>query len=106
MRLPNRDGQPVDPVPWLVIAGSGTLVSFSFFPGYCIAFGLPTWAGVAIAGGVSLLITGISFHQYLWTVDPAVRREIPPEIRLRTLTWAVLVGVGVLVALSLLFLVR
>ena len=106
MKLRNRNGTPVDPVPFAVSSLLGFLLCLSFGPGYLLAFDVPLWAGVATSTGVAAVLAAASFHRYVWTLDPAMRAEVPAEFRLKRLLYgAVILGL-VLAGLSLPLLVR
>jgi len=97
MRLRNRDGDPIDPVPYLVVLAVGFLVTFSFLPGYCLALGLPVWVGLLVAGTVFVGFAGVTYHRMVLTSRPEIQREVPAELRVRKLFYVVLV-VGVVLA--------
>lgn len=101
MKLRNRNGTPVDAVPFLVVALLGVLLCFSYGPGYLLAFGVPLRAAVATSTAVAVGLSVASFHRYVWTVNPAMRAEVPAELRLKRLFYgAVILGL-VLSGLSL-----
>lgn len=101
MPLSNRDGEPVDPVPYFVVTGLGALVAFSFLPGYGMAFGLPVWVGLALAAVVTLAFAAGAYHRMVLTYRPSVRRDVPPDLRLRKMAYAVLAVCCLLGGLSL-----
>ncbi|MFC5971708.1 hypothetical protein ACFPYI_10225 [Halomarina salina] len=103
MQVQNRWGRSVDPVPFLVTAGVAGLVSYSFVPPYCLSFGLDLELGLALA---TLLFVGgsaLTYHRLVWAARPDLRREIPPDQRLRSLVYGVLVVVGLFALVSLPF---
>ncbi|WP_251329023.1 hypothetical protein [Haloplanus pelagicus] len=106
MRLRNREGTPVDAVPFLVVTAMSGLVAFSFGPVYCLAVGLE---GTAVVGVPALACVGavaVAYHRLVYTARPELRGEIPPEQRLLGLFYTALVGAALLAALSLPLLVR
>lgn len=103
MRVTNREGQPVDPVPFLVAAGMTALGCYSFVPPYCLALGLSVPVGLAVATVVFVGVGAGAYYRLVWTVRPDLRREVPAADRLRTLFYVALVVVGVLVLVSLPF---
>lgn len=105
MRLRNRDGDPIDPVPYLVVAGIGFGVVFVFFPGYGLAVGLDASLSLALAGIVFVGVAGYAYYEMVWTNRPDVRREVPVELRVRRLFYAAIIAGLVLTVLSLLLLV-
>jgi Flp pilus assembly protein TadB len=105
MKLTNRHGTPVDPVPFLVVSSLAFLVSFSYGPIYLLALGLALPVAVAVSALLFALATGAAYHQMVLTTRPELRGEIPPEQRLRRLVYAAAVVLAVLALLSLPFLV-
>ncbi len=97
-----RDGEPVDPVPFLVVAATGLLMAVSFMPVYVLALG----GSQAVGVGAALLAAGaFTALAYRWMVtgrSEQARREVPPAERLRTIVYGVLVVVALLAGLSLL----
>ena len=98
MKLTNRHGTPVDPVPFLVVASLAFLVSFSYGPIYCMALGLSLPPALAVSTLAFCLATSASYHRLVWTARPELRGEIPADQRFRRLVYAALV-VGALLAL-------
>ena len=105
MKLTNRHGTPVDPVPFLVVSSLSFLVSFSYGPIYLLALGCSFPVAVALSGILFALATGAAYHRMVLTTRPELRGEIPPEDRLRRLMYAAAVVVALLALLSLPFLV-
>jgi hypothetical protein len=102
VRVRNRDGRPVDPVPFLVAAGTAALGSYSFVPPYCLSLGLPLTAGLALATLVFLVAGGLAYHRLVRTAR-ADRADVPPALRLRSLFYVALVVGALLVLASLPF---
>jgi hypothetical protein len=103
--LRNREGDPVDPVPFLVASSTAFLVTFTFGPVYCLSLGLPLELGLA---GCTLVFVGLTlaaYHRLVREHRPALRGEVPPGLRVRQLFYVALVATGVLLLLSLPFLV-
>jgi len=106
MKLRNRDGTPVDPVPFAASSLLGFLPCLSYGPGYLLAFGVPLRAAVLASTAVAVVLTAASFHRYVWTVEPAIRGEVPAGLRLKRLLYGPVILGLVLVGLSLPLLVR
>ncbi|MFA1609811.1 hypothetical protein [Halobellus rubicundus] len=87
----NREGEPVDPVPFVVVAGSAWLLCLSFGPLYLDAFAVPWPRGLAVSAAAALVATVWAHRRFVWTVDPAVRREIPADLRFRRLCYGMIV---------------
>lgn len=102
MWLRNRDGDPVDPVPYLVVLSIGFLVAFSFLPGYSVALGLPVWVGLLVAGTVFVGFAGVAYHRMVLTNRPEIQREVPANLRVRKLFYIVLVVCALLAVLTVL----
>lgn len=105
MKLTNRRGTPVDPVPFFVVASLAFLVSFSYGPFYCMALGLSLSWAFAVSTFAFCLAAGASYYRLIWTARPELRGEIPAKKRLWRLFYATLVGIALLVLLALPFLV-
>lgn len=86
MDVRNRDGDPVDPVPFLVSAGMGVLLLFSLGPLYGLAYGLPVWAGLAVATACTVAVSAFAYHRLVWTAPPPWV-TISPEHRFRRLVY-------------------
>ena len=104
MKLTNRRGTPVDPVPFLVVASLAFLVSFSYGPIYCMALGLSLSWALAVSALVFSLTTGAAYHRLVRTARPELRGEVPAAKRLQRLVYAAIVVVALLALLSLPFL--
>jgi hypothetical protein len=99
VKLTNRHGTPVDPVPFLVIASLAFLVSFSYGPIYCMALGLSLPAALAVSGLAFSFATGAAYHRLVRTARPELAGEIPAEQRLRRLFYATIVAIALLALL-------
>lgn len=101
MPIRNRDGDPVDPFPWVVTVGLGFMLLFSIGPIYLQEYGLsvvPTFLALSVA---FLVLVAAGYWRFVYTVRPDLRAEIPPEVRLQRLFYAVLAGILLLLAVSL-----
>lgn len=99
MRLRNRDGTPIDPVPFFVVALLGVLVAISWGPLYLKSHGIGEPAAVATSIGLAAVTVGTSYHRYVWTADPTVREVVPAAVRFRKLVYAIVIGVVVVLVL-------
>jgi phosphate/sulfate permease len=104
VKLRNRYGDPVDPVPAAVVAGMGTLVAWSFFPVYVTALGYSPTLGVVVAALLTLAVVAGAFYRFVWTVRPESSEAESPDGRLRRMFYAGIALAVVLFALSLPFL--
>lgn len=101
MGLRNRDGDPVDPLPWITTVGLSFMLLFSIGPIYLQEYGLAFAPSMVV---LAMLFVGVvvgGYWRYVYTVRPDIRAEIPPEIRLQRLFYAVLAGILLLLAVSL-----
>ncbi|UIP00055.1 hypothetical protein Hbl1158_01400 [Halobaculum sp. CBA1158] len=104
MRPRNREGDSVDPVPFLVVAGIAFMVVFSAGPIYLMTlFGVDV--PVALAGSAAVFgpLAAVAYHRLVWSVRPDLRDELPASWRFRRLLYAALALVLVLLLLSLPF---
>lgn len=101
VELTNARGQPVDPVPFLVVATLAFLVSFSYGPIYLMELGLPLPAALAVSTGVFLSLSALAYYRLVWDTRPELRGEVPAERRLRAIVYAALVLAALLGLLTL-----
>jgi hypothetical protein len=100
MEARNRDGDPVDVVPFLVSAGILGMLTLSVGPIYGIAYGIPVGRAVAVSAGATALLCGVAFHRLIWLAPPRWV-SIPADVRFQRL-WYLGIAFGlVLVALTL-----
>ncbi|RDI71890.1 hypothetical protein [Halopelagius longus] len=88
MRLRNRRGEAVDPVPFLVVSGLGLMLCVSFGPLYVAALGLSWTVAVCASAAASVGVTAGAYYRLVWTGTPLRTAEIPPEFRLRRMLYA------------------
>ncbi|WP_254536433.1 hypothetical protein [Halomarina litorea] len=103
--LRNSEGERVDPIPFLVATSTAFLVTFSFGPVYCLSLGLPLEVGLLACTLVFVGLTLAAHHRLVRQDRPALRGEVPPALRIRQLFYVALVATGVLLLLTLPFLV-
>lgn len=101
MKLTNRHGTPVDPVPFLVVASFAFLVSFSYGPIYCMALGLSLPVGLVVSALAFSFGTGAAYHRLVRAARPELAGEIPADVRLQRLFYAIVVTIALLALLSL-----
>jgi len=97
----NRQGTPVDPVPFLVVTALGFTVSFSFVPAYAMELGASLSTALGVATAVTGVTAAVSYHRYVWTERPTLRGEVPAADRFQRLLYGVLAGFLVVAALAL-----
>ena len=101
MALQNYRGTPVDPVPFLVVAAMAFVVSFSFGPLYGVAVGLSLAGAIYGSAAVFAAVTAGAYYRLVWTARPALRAEVPADVRLVNLFYAAIGLALVLVLLTL-----
>ena len=99
MRLRNREGVPVDPVPFLVVALLAATVLLSFGPLYLQEFGLTLEVAVVISAVLSIAAAVLSYHRFVWNANPLTREEVPAATRYLNLLYAIAFFVLLLLAL-------
>ncbi|MFB6165501.1 MAG: hypothetical protein ABEJ31_10120 [Haloarculaceae archaeon] len=99
MRLRNRRGTPVDPVPFFVVSGLGFALAFTYGPGYLLALGASL--GVALAGAAAAFAAtvAVAYRRYVWTATPDV--TVPAAVRFQRLCYGALLAGAALVLLAL-----
>ncbi|MFC7097328.1 hypothetical protein [Halobaculum marinum] len=104
MPLRNREGDPVDPVPFLVVAGVAFMIVYSVGPIYLMALlGVDLATALAGSTAVYLLAAGVAYHRFVRTDRPDLRAETPAAWRFRRLVYAAVAFGLLLVLLSLPF---
>lgn len=103
MRLRNRRGDPVDPVPFLVVTAMALAVAYAFGPIYCMALGLSLRASLGVATALFLGATAVAYARLVWTYVPEHRETVPAGDRFRRLLYAAVLLALALLALGLPF---
>ena len=101
MRLRNRAGDPVDPVPFLVVAATTLATAYSFGPIYGLAYGLSLRAALVASTAVFLATTAAAYWRLVWTYGPARREVLSAGTRFRRLLYAAAVLAVAMLALGL-----
>jgi hypothetical protein len=99
MNARNRDGDPVDPVPFLVCTGMAVMLLFSVGPLYGLAYGLPVWAGLTVATAGTVAVSAVAYHRLVWTAPPP-SVQIAPELRFQRLIYIGVAFAVLLIAVS------
>jgi hypothetical protein len=97
MRLRNRHGSRVDPVPF-VVSGLSCMLLLSFGPLYGQALGLSLESALAVSAGVVAVATAAAFYRQVRTARPGV--SVPAAVRARRLFYLVPILAALLVALA------
>lgn len=101
MELRNARGDPVDPVPFLVVSAMAFAVCYSYGPIYFVELGLALRESLLVTTGAFLASTAGAYHRMVRTARPDLRGEVPAAQRFRRLVIAIAIGIAALVALSL-----
>jgi len=104
MRLRNADGTPVDPVPFIVAALTAFLVTHAWGPLYLQALGLALAPSLVVLTVVWLSIVALAYRQLIRENRPERRRQVPLELRVKKLAYAIVLGILLLLLLTLPFL--
>lgn len=105
VRLRNRDGTPVDPVPAFVVVLTAFVVVYAWGPLYLAALGFSLGQALAILTVAFVLLSAATFFRLVWAAKPALRAQVPNEYRFVRLLYAMAIG-AVLVVLSVLPIAR
>ncbi|WP_144927482.1 hypothetical protein [Halorubrum salsamenti] len=101
MRVHNRRGDRVDPVPFLVTGGIAFAFALSFGPIYGLSYGLTLATSLALSTLAFAVATAIAYQQLVRCAPPRDAGPLPPGPRVERLLYAG-IGLGVLiVALTL-----
>ena len=99
MRVRNRDGDPVDPVPFLVSAGLSAMLLFSTGPLYGLAYGLSVRVSLAAVTVAAVAVSAFAYHRLVWVAAPSWV-VVPAELRFQRLLYVAVAFGVVLLALS------
>lgn len=99
--MQNRNGKPVDPVPFLVVSALGFTVSFSFGPLYVMEFGASLPLALTVAAAATAATAVVAYYRYVWTEQPTLRAEVPAQDRFQRLIYGMLGGFLLVAALAL-----
>lgn len=99
MRLQNRDGNSVDPVPFLVVAGMGGMIVFSAGPIYLMTlFGVDVVVALAGSAAIYLPLVVGAYHRLVRAARPDLHDDLPASWQFRRL-WYAAIALGLLLAL-------
>lgn len=101
MRLSNREGTPIDPVPFLVVGLLAVTIAIAWGPVYLLELGVDLDVAVAVSVGIAAVAVAAAYYRLVWTANPTVREEVPPEVRFKKFIYAIVIGVILLFVLQL-----
>ena len=99
MEVSNRDGDPVDPVPFLVLVGILGMMTLSLGPLYGLAYGVSVARSLTVSAVVTAVVAAVAFHRLVWIAPPRWV-TIPPKIRFQRLFYLAIAFALVLVGLT------
>ncbi|WP_126661946.1 hypothetical protein [Haloterrigena salifodinae] len=100
MRLRNRHGSRVDPVPFVVVVGLTFMVLLSFGPLYGQALGLSLEAAIAVSVALFAVATVAAYHRQIWTARPELRGHVSAAVRAERLFYLIPILAALIVALA------
>jgi len=101
LRVHNRHGDPVNPVPFLVTVGIAFASALSVGPIYGLSYGLTLAASLGLSTLAFAVAAAVGYHQLVRHAPPIDAGPLPPGPRVERLLYAG-VGLGILiVALTL-----
>jgi hypothetical protein len=100
MKIRNRDGTPIDPVPFIVVSLLAAMVLIAWGPLYLMAHGFEQPLAVSVSVALTLLCISIAFYRFVWTRNPTVREEVPAATRYLRLVYGIAIGVILLLGLT------
>ncbi len=106
MDLRNSEGQPVDPVPFLVVTLLAFLLIYAFGPLYLQAFGVSVDHGLVVCTAVFIPTAVAAYYQFVWTHRPERRGIVTAGQRFGRLWYGLLILVALSLLLSLPFVFR
>jgi hypothetical protein len=101
VRVRNRHGDRVDPVPFLVTAGLAFAFALSFGPLYGLAYGLTLSASLAASTLAFAVAAAIAYHRLVRCAPPLDAGPLPPGPRVERLLYAGAAFGVLIVALTL-----
>lgn len=101
MPLRNRNGQSVDPVPFLVVTGLAFLIIYSFGPMYLQALGLTVDYGLPVCTALFLGIAATAYYRMVWTHRPNAGKLVSGGVSFGQLWYAILILIAFVLLLSL-----
>lgn len=100
MDLTNREGTPIDPVPFLVVALLAAMLLVGWGPLYLRAHGFGLTVSVAVSVVLTVLAWLVLYYRFVWTANPLIRQEVPAATRYLRLLYGIAAGVIILLGLT------
>ncbi|ERH00099.1 MAG: hypothetical protein J07HQX50_01253 [Haloquadratum sp. J07HQX50] len=102
MHCCNHHGEPVDPIPFVVITGCAWALCLSFVPLYLDLFVVSDVIRILLSVVLGLALTCWAFYQFLWTADPQMRESLSPGIRFESILRGGIIFTVTLIGLAIL----
>lgn len=99
MSIQNREGVPVDPVPFGVSAMLIFMLVFSIGPIYAQAYGISLSGGIMISTVVFVVSSGMAYYRLVWTATPNTPR-VAVDVRVERLLYLMLMMGAILVGIT------
>ncbi|MDB2281409.1 hypothetical protein PM030_05935 [Halorubrum ezzemoulense] len=97
VRLRNRRGDPIDPIPFLVTTGLAFALVFSFGPLYGLAYGLSLSAALVLSALGFVGVAIVAYRQLVRSAPPVGAGALPADLRFERLLYAgVVLGIAFL----------
>ncbi len=97
----NKRGEPVDPVPFLVVALLAATAVLSLGPVYLLGFDIAYDRAIGVSVGLAVSTVMIAYYRFIWTASPIIRAEVPAGVRFRKFLYAIVIGVVVTLVLAM-----
>ncbi|WP_418285445.1 hypothetical protein [Halorubrum sp. DTA46] len=94
LRVHNRHGNRIDPVPFLVSVGLAFMLTMSFGPIYGLSYGLALSTSLALSAVAFCGLVAVAYAQFVRSAPPLDAGPLPPGPRFERLLYAAL-GIGV-----------
>lgn len=101
MHVYNRQGNRIDPVPFLVTVGLAFMIAFSAGPIYGLAYGLPLRSALALSGAAFVGAATVAYCQLVRNAPAIDAGPLPPGPRVERLFYGAIGVCVVLIALTI-----
>lgn len=99
MRLKNRDGTPIDPVPFLVVALLAAMILIGWGPLYLKAHGISQTPAVLVSVASTVLTSAVFYYRFVWSANPMIKKEVPAATRYLRFLYGIVIGILLLFGL-------
>lgn len=99
MKFRNRNGTPIDPIPFFVVAGIGFTVFLAWGPVYLLGHGVSLDIAVTVSAVLAIVSVVTAYYRYVWIANPLRQEEVPAAERIKPLFYAMAAGIVIVLAL-------